>query len=380
MTRVTTLGVKSNQPKMTQLTQLHVQNFRNCTQAQCQLSSGLNLFVGDNAAGKTSFIEAIWLLATGRSFRTSKTHHLIQHDQPQSVIFSQVTSSHNSNKTHKLGMQKTASNTVLKVDGEAVKGQIHIASLLPVQLLTPESHRLLEEGPKARRQFMDWGCFYQDGDFIQLWRLYQRSLKQRNHALKKRLPQSQVQLWDQHLVETALKIDLIRQNYLEELQPYLVTFCQALMPEVTDEVVCQYRSGWPKNTENLLELMTRNYHKDSQVGHTQYGAHRADIRFKFGGQEAMNTLSRGQQKLFVCALLLAQASLHERVVNEPVIMLIDDLPAELDENHRLKLLELLQVLNIQHVITSTSESLIPVLNPDTSKVWLIESGKLIEKV
>ncbi|MBN2865319.1 MAG: DNA replication/repair protein RecF [Thiotrichales bacterium] len=364
---------------MTQIAQLHLQHFRNCTQAQCKLSTGLNLFVGDNAAGKTSFIEAIWLLATGRSFRTSKSHHLIQHEHTQSVIFSQVTSSHNADKTHKLGMQKNTTNTVLKVDGEPVKGQIHLASLIPVQLLTPESHRLLEEGPKARRQFMDWGCFYQSSDFIQQWRLYQRALKQRNHALKRHLPKAQVQLWDHQLVETALKIDVIRQDYLEALEPYLMTFCQALMPEVEEAVVCQYRAGWPKNTDDLLSLMTQNYLKDSQVGHTQYGAHRADIRFKFGNQEAMNTLSRGQQKLFVCALLLAQASLHEKVVHEPVIMLIDDLPAELDENHRLKLLELLQVLNIQHLITSTSESLIPILNPENSKIWHITNGEVTEK-
>ncbi len=361
---------------MTQINQLHLQNFRNCTQAQCQLSSGLNLFVGDNAAGKTSLIEAIWLLATGRSFRTAKSHHLIQHEQQKSVIFCQLASSHQADKTHKIGMQKSAQQTLLKVDGEPVKGQIHITSLIPVQLLTPESHRLLEEGPKARRQFMDWGCFYQNRDFIQLWRLYQRSLKQRNHALKKRLPQAQVQLWDQQLVSTALQIDAIRQDYLQQLEPYLHTFCQALMPEIEAQVVCQYRAGWPKNTDDLLTLMSQNYPKDSQIGHTQYGAHRADIRFKFAGQEAMQALSRGQQKLFVCALLLAQASLHEKVVNEPVIMLIDDLPAELDENHRLKLLELLQVLNIQHLITSTSADLIPILEPETTSVWQIKKGQL----
>ena len=363
---------------MTQISQLHLQNFRNCTHAQCQLSTGLNLFVGDNAAGKTSLIEAIWLLATGRSFRTSKSHNLIQHDQPQSIIFTQVTSSHNQNKTHKLGMQKNATQTTLKVDGESVQGQIHVTRLLPVQLLTPESHRLLEEGPKLRRQFMDWGCFYQTPDFLPLWRVYQRALKQRNQALKKHLPQVQVQLWDQQLVETALKIDVIRQDYLADLAPYLATFCQALMPELTEKVVCQYRSGWPKNTDDLLLLMHQNYAKDLQVGHTQYGAHRADIRFKFGPQEAINSLSRGQQKLFVCALLLAQASLHEKVLNEPVIMLIDDLPAELDANHRLKLLELLQVLNIQHFITSTSTSLIPILDPTNTKIWTIDLGNLTE--
>ncbi|MDX1348023.1 MAG: DNA replication/repair protein RecF [Thiomicrorhabdus chilensis] len=362
---------------MTQIRQFNLQNFRNCSQAQCRLSSGLNLFVGDNAAGKTSLIEAIWLLATGRSFRTSKTQHLIQHHQNESTLFCEVVSSHEALKSHRLGMQKSATQTTLRIDGETVKGQIHIAELLPVQLLTPESHRLLEEGPKARRQFMDWGCFYQSQEFIQLWRQHQRILKQRNHALKRRLPREQIQLWDAQLVEIALKIDAIRQAYLEALTPYLLTFCQALMPEIEEEVVCQYRSGWPKNTPNLLDLMTQNFAKDVQFGHTQYGAHRADIRFKFGGLEAINTLSRGQQKLFVCALLLAQASLHEKVVNEPVIMLIDDLPAELDETHRLKLLDLLQILNIQHLITSTSESLIPILAPETTQIWHITAGNPI---
>jgi len=84
-----------------------------------------------------------------------------------------------------------------------------------------------------------------------------------------------------------------------------------------------------------------------------------------------------KQKLFVCALLLAQASLHEKVVNEPVIMLIDDLPAELDEIHRTKLLELLQILNIQHIITTTSKDLIPILNKETSKTWCIQLGQVI---
>lgn len=361
---------------MTQINQISIQNFRNCVTAHCELSAGLNLIVGDNAAGKTSLIEAIWVLATGRSFRTAKTQHLIQHDFESCTLFAEVASSHSRHKTHRLGLQKSLQQTLLRLDGETLKSQSALAQLLPVQLLTPESHKLLEEGPKARRQFMDWGCFHQSPEFMPLWRHYQRGLKQRNHALKKRLPKAQVQLWDQTLVDNALKIDLIRQDYLERLTPYLITFCQALMPEIKEEVVCQYRAGWPKATEDLLALYADSYQKESHLGHTQYGAHRADIRFKFGAQEALNTLSRGQQKLFVCALLLAQASLHEKVLQEPVIMLIDDLPAELDETHRLKLLELLQILNIQHIITSTSASLIPILNLETTRVWKIESGQL----
>ena len=359
---------------MTQLNQLTVQNFRNCESAQLELGAGLNLIIGNNAAGKTAIIEAIWLLATGRSFRSQKSHHLIQHNQSSATIFCEAASSHDLTKQHKIGIQKTTDNTLLRIDGETIKSHGSIAKLLPIQLLTPESHKLLEEGPKARRQFMDWGCFHQSEVFMPLWRNYQRGLKQRNHALKKKLPKQQVQLWDQTLAENAQQIDVIRQDYLAELTPYLVTFCQALMPEIDSEVVCQYRAGWPKSNENLLALYQDNYTKDQQLGHTQYGAHRADIRFKFNNQEAMNILSRGQQKLFVCALLLAQASLHEKVVNEPVIMLIDDLPAELDEIHRTKLLELLQILNIQHIITTTSADLIPILNPETYQAWSIYNG------
>lgn len=361
---------------MTRIRQFQMQHFRNCEQLNCPLSSGLNLFIGDNAAGKTALMEAIWMLATGRSFRTPKIHHLVQHQHTEFTLFCEVASSHDAHVIHRLGMQKNALHNVLRVDGETVKSQIHLASLLPVQLLTPESHRLLEEGPKARRQFMDWGCFYQNAEFIHLWRQHQRILKQRNHALKKQLPNAQIQLWDPQLADIALKIDRIRRDYLDALQPYLQTFCEALMPELQQNVACHYRSGWPKQTEDLNALLEQNLNKDRQMGHTQYGAHRADIRFKFGALEAINTLSRGQQKLFVCALLLAQASLHEKVVQEPVIMLIDDLPAELDETHRLKLLELLQILNIQHLITSTSASLIPVLSPETTRMWRIEHGTL----
>lgn len=359
---------------MTQLTKLTIQNFRNCAAAQFELSSGLNLIIGDNAAGKTAIVEAIWLLATGRSFRSQKSHHLIKHDTDSCTLFCETVSSHDNTDHHKIGIQKTTSDTLLRIDGQTVKSHGPIAKLLPIQLLTPESHKLLEEGPKARRQFMDWGCFHQSESFIQHWRNYQRGLKQRNHALKKQLPKEQVQLWDQTLVENALAIDQIRQDYLAELTPYLVTFCQALIPEIESEVVCQYRAGWPKTAEDLMQLYQTNFEKDKQLGHTQYGSHRADIRFKFNNQEAINTLSRGQQKLFVCALLLAQASLHEKVVNEPVIMLIDDLPAELDENHRLKLLELLQILKIQHIITTTSSKLIPTLEPRTTAAWLVQKG------
>ncbi len=138
-----------------------------------------------------------------------------------------------------------------------------MAAKLPVQLLTPESHRLLEEGPKARRQFMDWGCFHHDADFIHLWRTYRRALKQRNHALKRKLPANQARLWDQQLIDTAERIDHIRAAYITDLTPYLVEFCQALMPEISAQPACHYQPGWPKSADSYARLLDEHYPKDA---------------------------------------------------------------------------------------------------------------------
>ncbi len=361
---------------VSKLQSLTLHYFRNIDQANLTFSSGLNLIIGDNAAGKTSLIEAIWVLSTGRSFRTAKPAHLINADHPNFTLFSEVTQT---NQTYKMGLKRSIEKSLCKINGEVVPSQADMAERLPVQLLTPESHRLLEDGPKVRRQFLDWGCFHASADFIQHWRGYQRALKQRNQALKKRLPQNQTQIWDVQLVDLAAKIDAIRQAYVLKLTPFVVKFCKALMPEMAEQVDLGYRAGWPQASDSFAALLAQNYGKDAKQGFTQYGCHRADIRFKFAGTEAMLKLSRGQQKLFVCALLLAQASLYEQESQEQVIMLIDDLPAELDEQHRLTLLTLLQDLNIQHIISTTSQSLIANLNPDTASFFDINQGNVSAK-
>ncbi|BBP42257.1 DNA replication/repair protein RecF [Thiosulfativibrio zosterae] len=359
---------------MAKITQFSLQNFRNFDQAWLKLAPGLNLIVGDNAAGKTSLIEGIWVLATGRSFRTVKPSQLIQQTHADLTLFAEV---EQDGQTHKLGLNRTEHSSTLRLNGETIHSQALLANKLPVQLLTPESHRLLEEGPKARRQFLDWGCFHQYPTFSQAWRHYQRILKQRNHALRQKLPKAQTTLWDAQLLETAEQVHQIRQAYTEQLKPYLDEFCQAMMPELQLDIQLGYKSGWPKNAASLAQLLQDHYAKDAQQGFTQYGCHRADLSFKLDGQDALVKLSRGQQKLFVCALLLAQASVYEKHSNAPVIMLIDDLPAELDAQHRLTLLKLLDCLNIQHIISTTAEELVSVLNPKTTQIFQVKHGQII---
>jgi DNA replication and repair protein RecF len=356
---------------MARLQSLSLHHFRNIEQAELAFAPGLNVLIGDNAAGKTSVIEALWLLASGRSFRSHKPQQLIAFEQPQLVLFCEVAQH---NQAYKLGLARDAQGVSLKLNGEKQPSQAEFARHLPIQLLTPESHRLLEEGPKARRQFLDWGCFYHHPNFMLAWRHYQRALKQRNQALKSQLSTDQVNLWNTPLVEAGERISQLRADYLTALTPYLVDFCQQLMPELQREPELKFYTGWPANAPNYASVLEDHLARDRQLGHTQYGAHRADIKIKVNHQEPLIGLSRGQQKLFVCALLLAQAHYLQAQTDDSVIMLIDDLPAELDLVHRTSLLQLLQNLGIQHLITSTARELIP--GHENAQVFEIHKGTI----
>lgn len=356
---------------MAHLQSLQLHQFRNIQQASLTFSPGLNVLIGDNAAGKTSVIEALWLMASGRSFRSHKPQQLIRFNQAQLVLFCEVVQHH---QTYKLGLARDGQAINLKLNGEKQPSQAEFARHLPIQLLTPESHRLLEEGPKARRQFLDWGCFYHHPSFISAWRQYQRALKQRNQALKNQLNNNQVSLWNTPLVEAAELISQLRREYLTELTPYLIDFCHQLMPELQSEPDLKFNNGWPASTPNYACVLEEQLTRDRQLGHTQYGSHRADIKIKINQQEPLVGLSRGQQKLFVCALLLAQAHYLQQQTQDSVIMLIDDLPAELDLLHRTSLLKLLQKLGIQHLITSTAIELIP--GYQEANVFQIDTGRI----
>ena len=364
---------------MARIHRLSLQHFRNLTQLDWTLDAGQNILVGDNAAGKTALIEALWFLASGRSFRANQPKQLIQQDQSQFTLFCEV--AHQST-THRLGLSRDANQTDIHLDGQKNTPQSALSQCLPLQLLTPESHQLLTEGPKARRRFLDWGCFYHYPDFIAHWRRYQRALKQRNMALKQHRPQDEVALWDKTLIQSGTAVNQIRQDYLEKLEPILHDFAEYLMPRFNQQhrLTLNFYPGWSAQTGgDFAQSLQQHLVKDRQLGFTQYGPHRMDIRIKVDQQDALLRLSRGQQKLLVCSLLLAQAQYLAEQTGESVIMLIDDLPAELDETHRFKLLNLLQEMQIQHLVTTTAIELIPNIDKGSRQTFLLQQGQLSQQ-
>ena len=136
---------------------LDIQHLRNIESARLEFSPGLNLITGLNASGKTSLLEAIALVVAGKSFRTPRIAQLVQHGQNEMVLLGEY---HQGSQSYRVGLSRRQRKTQVKLNGAFVTRTTDLVGYLPLFVLTPESHQLLDSGPKMRRQYLDWGVFH----------------------------------------------------------------------------------------------------------------------------------------------------------------------------------------------------------------------------
>lgn len=337
---------------MTRLSHITIQNLRNLSSVDIAPGPNINLFCGPNGSGKTSFLEAIYLLALGRSFRTRLTSRLIEHEQAQFQLHAKILILTGETP---VGLAKQRNGqTTIKIAGNTATSIVQLAGLLPVQLLYPDGHSLINDGPKQRRQFIDWGLFHVEHQFFEHWQRAQRAIKQRNVVLRHRAPIDQVTIWNAELCNVAELLDHSRSMYIKELTPIFDSLVSSLLPEVP--VKLDYFRGWSHDSV-LEEVLNRNIHRDFELGYTQQGPHRAEILLTSNGLPVKDTLSQGQHKSLIYALRLAQGCLLNQQTNKSAIYLIDDLPAELDQA-KLKIVgDLLHNISAQVYITGTDTKL-----------------------
>lgn len=358
-----------------QLAQVEIQRVRNLNTVTLQPAQGLNLIYGSNASGKTSLLEAIYLLSHGRSFRTTNIRSVIQYDCNNLQVFGKV-KQQNSSSPINLGIERGATHTHIRINQTTVNQTSRLASYLPVQVINPEAHHLLEQGPSQRRKFLDWGLFHVEPTFHETWQHFNRILKQRNAALRAKQSAKNVQLWDEPFYEYAEKLTKLRQTYTSELVPYIEKFTKRLI-DIVPQI--QYQKGWSRDI-SLKEALRRSLEQDTQQGFTRHGPHRADLRITVDGIPVQEQFSRGQQKLLVCALRLAQISHLKDRLDQFSIVLVDDLAAELDETHRKRLLEILVLSGAQLFITVTEAELIDTGAWASRKMFHVERGQVAEVI
>ena len=332
------------------LQKLAIENLRNIKKTEIVPVPGLNLIYGANAAGKTSILEAIHVLATARSFRSLHIEQVISHDCDSLLVTGLQQSDRGLDR---IGVKRSKNEIRLRLNGEDINKTSILAQILPLQIINPEAHRLLEQGPKVRRKMLDWGVFHVEQKFAEIWRIYNRILKQRNSALRQGKKQIATSL-DPQFIEIAREIDQKRENYVKRLQEYIKLYCFELFQQ-TPEI--DYFRGWSRD-KALPDLLTGGLQIDLERGYTRYGPHRAEIRFKFDGKLAQTVLSRGQQKMLVSSVIMAQVALFQQDSGRFCTLLVDDLPAELDSEHRQQLLEMLWRTKAQLFVTVTEPDLI----------------------
>jgi DNA replication and repair protein RecF len=223
-----------------------------------------------------------------------------------------------------------------------------LALLLPVQIIDPEVHHLIEEGPSRRRRYLDWGVFHVEPSFVGHWQRYQQALRQRNAALKSRQPHPAILAWNSDLLHYGSLVTDARSHYLELLRPHAATIGRNLLGM---DLSLTYRSGW-SGTLSFAEALQQSRHQEQESGVTLVGPHRAELSIQLDGVGVKDRISRGQQKLLAAALLLAQVKLFPESATVQPSLLLDDPAAELDDHRLAALIREVAAHSVQLIVTT----------------------------
>jgi len=359
---------------MSVITEFRISDIRNIATATIHCHNKLNILYGVNGSGKTSALEAIYLLSRGKSFRTSNTDSLINDESKEGVVFTTLQSG------NRIGLSKGRSDrSKLRLDENPQSNWDRVTHLLPVLVIDASTFQLLEGGPKPRRQYLDWGVFHVEPAFISHWRNFRKALANRNQLLKTgSVSQGELSAWSKSLIESGEDIHTCRSAYFKQLLPVFLEVYKGLEREGTPELSITYSRGWPES-QSLTEALEASLANDRRYKSTQVGPQRADIVIKAGTRLAAEVLSRGQQKLVVAAMKIAQGILHSMVKESPCIYLVDDLPAELDGVNRESVLARLLATGAQLFVTCVQRESLPIEGKegDEFTAFHVERGKIV---
>lgn len=315
------------------------------------LAGGVLLFTGANGAGKTSVLEAVHLLAYGRSFRGRVRDGLIRSGATELQVYAEWHGG-GDGRQHRAGLRHTGRHWEARLDGEAVATLAELCAALAVVTFEPGSHELIAGGAEHRRRFLDWALFHVEPTFLPVWRRFARALKQRNALLKSSPTPAALEPWDHELAEAGEQLTRLRLGFLDRLRPVLAETAVGFLPEL-GAADLGFHPGWRREEMPLHAALALVHERDLLLGHTTVGPQRADWQVRYTGLPGREALSRGQEKLTALACVLAQAREFARERGEWPVICLDDLASELDRPHQEQVLRVLLSSGAQVLLTGT---------------------------
>ena len=349
--------------------ELGITNLRILDSVTLAPGPGLNVLYGRNGSGKTSVLEALHLLGVGRSFRSRRHQEIVRRGtqgfRVSGAIFRET-------GVRRLGLEHGSEGLRIRCDGETVTTASVLAKALPMVLLTPDSHRLMTEGANLRRQLLDWCLFHVEPSFLPVFQRFRRALKQRNAALRSQESPRTVRSWDEELIVSGTTVHDLRARYVDLFLPTLDALVGSLL---SFRVALEYQAGWPEH-RTLEEALSDSFSSDMARGFTQVGPQRGDLSFVLDGVAARKLMSRGEVKLFVTGMILAQAAHFIEHMGRKLVILVDEVASELDEESRRRVFSVLGSLGVQTFVTAVSRELLENAAWLPDAVFHVEQGRV----
>lgn len=354
-----------------------VADFRNVRSVRIEPGERFNLLYGLNGQGKTNLLEAIYLLGSPRSFRTSRLPDLVRHCERRAQIQGTVESC---GIVNRLQLVIEAAGRKVEIDGKAVHKASELHGKLNAVVFSPDDTGMVRMGPESRRRYLDRAVYMGDIGYLHCWHSYQRILKQRNHLLKSS-DRTGLEVWTEKLAETGAEVIERRLGFVavldRKLQRYYATIAggseTSRLSYLPDGVGSKERE---LIRDELLELFKRHQRSDERYGTTTAGPHRDDLSFILDERPLKAFGSQGQQKSFVLALKMAEMDNLHDTFGEAPLLLLDDMSSELDARRNHNLMEFLTTRDIQVFITTTERSPALLEAAPHCAVFHVEDGNL----
>lgn len=373
---------------------LKIHNGRNLKEYTLRPHPNVNIISGSNGVGKTTILESIYLLLRARTFRSNKFKNFINYDENTCTVFSKF-SSYDDNElkdafTLGISRSKELSQPTIHLNSKKINSLSTITNLVVLGLITPESFTLLDSGPSIRRKFIDWGVFHVEPSFLSDWRAFKKILSSRNsllsnnsknYKLTRSLSKSQRELlncWNPQLITLNDKLNLFRSNQINNISGYFNLYLSMFSTVLAEQISLSYYKGWNKDL-TFADYLEQKLDEDLLAGFTRYGTHRSELKITINKNPAKEILSRGQKKIVIICLILAQFRflIETDITRDHNLLLLDDIDSELDSENLKILFNILATLKCQILATTTNDRRYDFLIKSDYKLFHVEHSKNI---
>ena len=365
------------------LQSLNILNYRNIREASLEFSSKLNCLVGLNGQGKTNVLDAIYLLSFTKSAFTAQDSLNITHGEDMAMVQGSYQQSAISNQPVVIscGLRRGVKKQFRKDKKDYPRLLDHIG-LIPLVMVSPADHQLIEEGSDERRRFMDVVIGQRNRKYLDCVAQYNALLKQRNALLKQYAdaptpPDDLLEVLEWQMVEPAEYIFKTRTDFFKEFEPYFQEVYKTICPEVSEVPVLRYISQL--QDRDLREAYIRTRKRDLILGWTSQGPHKDDLDMRLGEYPLKQVGSQGQQRTFVLAMKLAQDLYLADTTGEAPILLLDDVFDRLDSERVERIVAMVRGEQFGQIfITDTDrQHLSDIIQPGPdAKIFHVENGKI----